>query len=1181
MRKTFLDPLLEDREFLAARDYLKTKKAPVQVSGCTSVQKSHFVSALAQEYPFRLIVTASELRAKEMAEDLSLYEKNVYLYPAKDVIFYSADVHGNAIVKERMRVIRHLAEAEPCTVVTSVQALTDRLMPLEEIKKQAVSISMDEPVLMEELTQKLVTLGYQKQAQVENPGEFAVRGGILDVFPLTEETPYRIEYWGDELDSVRSFDISSQRSIETADSLTVYPAMELLLSEEETAEGLRRLQKEADATEKKYINAFKTEEAARVRHSVEELRDNLTYLKNAANLDSYITYFRKETVSFLSYFPKEQTLFVMDEPTRITASAEATETEFAESMTGRLEKGYILSGQTEAILDFRKIIAEFASRRTVLLTTLAGLSPEWNPKEHFSVAVRPVASYNQHFETLVHDLTNYRKNGYRILLVCGSHTRAARLAENLRDNDLPAFFSEDEDRVVAPREIMVVYGNLHQGYEYPDLHWVVIDESDIFGRTKKKHKKSPYSGAKINALNELSAGDYVVHENHGIAVYRGIEQITTNRVVKDYIKLEYGDGGILYVPATGLDVIQKYADSDADRKPKLNKLNGAEWKTTKTRVYKAVKDIAQELIRLYAARQEQPGFAYSKDTVWQKEFEELFPYEETDDQLRAIEETKRDMESTKIMDRLICGDVGFGKTEIALRAAFKAVSDGKQVAVLVPTTILAQQHFNTFTNRLRNFPFSIDMLSRFRSPSEQKKTLERVKKGLVDILIGTHRILSKDVSFKNLGLLIVDEEQRFGVTHKEKIKQMRKDIDALTLTATPIPRTLHMSLIGIRDMSILEEAPSDRVPIQTFVLEKNEEMIREAINRELNRGGQVYYVVPRVAGIEDVVAKLSELCPEANVSFAHGQMSERTLEDVMFDFVNGDIDVLVSTTIIETGMDISNVNTIIIDEAERFGLSQLYQLRGRVGRSNRTAYAFILYRKDKILSEVAEKRLAAIREYSDLGSGIKISMRDLEIRGAGTLLGASQSGHMEAVGYDLYCKMLQEAVRSMKGEEPEEESFETFVDADLDAYIPSNYIRNEMQKLDMYKRIAAIESEDELSDMAEELCDRFGDMPACVNLLLHVALLKSCAHACYVEKATIRKGFLVLSMYPKARLDVGRIPEFLPAYGRKISMQPGKCPTFSYMISETGDALKTVKECISVLKTMKRILTDGGNYENT
>ncbi|MGN1084912.1 MAG: transcription-repair coupling factor, partial [Lachnospiraceae bacterium] len=579
---------------------------------------------------------------------------------------------------------------------------------------------------------------------------------------------------------------------------------------------------------------------------------------------------------------------------------------------------------------------------------------------------------------------------------------------------------------------------------------------------------------RIGSLNDLSFGDYVVHENHGLGIYRGIEKIEVEKVIKDYIKIEYGDGGNLYVPATGLDVIQKYAAADAAKKPKLNKLNSVEWKNTKTRVRGAVRDLAKELVELYALRSAKKGFACEPDTVWQKEMEELFPYEETDDQLRAIEEIKKDMESTRIMDRLLCGDVGYGKTEVALRAAFKAVSNGKQVIVLVPTTILAQQHYNTFTQRMMQYPVRIELLSRFRTPAQQKAVLDGFQKGLVDIVIGTHRVLSKDVQAKNLGLLIVDEEQRFGVAHKEKIKQMKGDVDVLTLTATPIPRTLHMSLVGIRDMSILEEPPVDRLPIQTFVLEQNDEMVREAVCRELARGGQVYYVYNRVHGIEEVAAGLAKMLPEANVAYAHGQMSERTLEKIMYEFINGEIDVLVSTTIIETGLDISNVNTMIIADADRLGLSQLYQLRGRVGRTNRTAYAFLMYKRDKILKEVAEKRLQAIKEFTELGSGFKIAMRDLEIRGAGNLLGAEQSGHMEAVGYDLYCKLLNDAVRELKGDEPAGEEFDTAVDLEADAYIPETYIRNEMQKLDMYKRIALIRSEEELSELQDELIDRFG-----------------------------------------------------------------------------------------------------------
>ena len=617
-------------------------------------------------------------------------------------------------------------------------------------------------------------------------------------------------------------------------------------------------------------------------------------------------------------------------------------------------------------------------------------------------------------------------------------------------------------------------------------------------------------------------------------------------MIKDYLKVEYGDGGNLYLPATRLDGIQKYAGAEA-KKPKLNRLGGDQWNKTKTRVKGAVREIAKDLVQLYAARQDTQGFQYGPDTVWQKEFEEMFPYEETEDQLDAIDSTKSDMESRKIMDRLICGDVGYGKTEIALRAAFKAVQDEKQVVYLVPTTILAQQHYNTFVQRMKDFPVRVDLMSRFRTPSQVKKTLEDLKRGLVDIVIGTHRVLSKDVQFKDLGLLIIDEEQRFGVAHKEKIKKLKENIDVLTLTATPIPRTLHMSLVGIRDMSVLEEPPVDRMPIQTYVMEYNDEMVREAINRELSRGGQVYYVYNRVSNIDEVAGHIASLVPEATVTFAHGQMHEHELERIMFDFVNGEIDVLVCTTIIETGLDIPNANTMIIQDADRMGLSQLYQLRGRVGRSSRTSYAFLMYKRDKMLREEAEKRLQAIREFTELGSGIKIAMRDLEIRGAGNVLGAEQHGHMEAVGYDLYCKLLNQAVLELKGQRREEDTYETVVDCDIDAYIPTSYIKNEYQKLDIYKRISSIENEDEYMDMQDELMDRFGDIPKPVENLLRVAGIKALAHSAYVTEVNINSQEIRLTMYQKAKLSVAGIPAMVDQYRGDLKFHMAEEPYFTFI----------------------------------
>ncbi|MCR5321410.1 MAG: transcription-repair coupling factor, partial [Lachnospiraceae bacterium] len=786
------------------------------------------------------------------------------------------------------------------------------------------------------------------------------------------------------------------------------------------------------------------------------------------------------------------------------------------------------------------------------------------------IPVVGVSSYNNSFEALVKELTRYRKEGYRVLILSGSRSRAKRLAEDLTEQGVNAFYSENEDRVLQPSEVMTFYGRAAKGFAYPLLKFAVIADTDIFGAEKKKKKKKrAYEGQKISHFDDLKVGDYVVHESHGLGVYEGIEKVEIEHVVKDYMKISYRDGGILYVLATNLDAIQKYASADA-KKPKLNKLGTQEWVRTKTKVRLATEEVAQDLVNLYAARGQRIGYVYGPDTVWQKEFEEMFPYEETDDQLKAIEDTKKDMESTKIMDRLVCGDVGYGKTEVAIRAAFKAVQEGKQVVFLVPTTILAQQHYNTFVQRMKDFPVRIALLSRFRTAAEQRKTIADLKTGMVDIVIGTHRVLSKDVTYKDLGLLIIDEEQRFGVTHKEKIKKMRETIDVLTLTATPIPRTLHMSLIGIRDMSLLEEAPQDRLPIQTFVSEYNEEIVREAILRELSRNGQVYYLYNRVNDIAEMAAKISKLLPEANVAFAHGQMKENELERIMLDFINGDIDVLVSTTIIETGLDIPNVNTIIVHDSDRMGLSQLYQLRGRVGRAKRNAYAFFMYRKDKILQEVAEKRLAAIREFTELGSGFKIAMRDLEIRGAGNLLGSQQHGHMAAVGYDLYCKMLNEAVKTLKGE-AETLDFATTVEIDADAYIPPTYIVNEMQKLDIYKRIASLETEEEIEDMKEELLDRFGEIPHSAANLLRIAGIRIKAHRLYVTEIKGKNGELMLTMRPDAKLRVDAIPALLKKYKKKMTLQTKGTPYFLLHYVRTGIIEKDEE---NLLKAIEMVLTD-------
>ena len=1101
--KAFLTPLQGFAEFEQIKEKSKTNKGILQVSGCMESQKSHLMYGLSGIAPYRLILAEDERRAREIYEDYRFYDRKVYSYPAKDLLFFQADIHGNLLIRQRMKVIKALLEEKELTVVTSIDGCMDFLESLEKIKEQLIHYESDSTVDTEQLKNQLVALGYERVGQVEMPGQFSVRGGIVDIYCLTEENPWRIELWGDEIDSIRSFDPESQRSLENLEELTIYPA-------------------------------------------VEHIGD-------------------KDMVSFLNYFPEERTIIFLDEPNRLTEKGGAVEEEYRQSRMHREEKGS-RNLPENWLCSFEQLQKELNKRNCISVCALEPKQAGWKVREKFYLEVKSISAYNNSFELLVKDLHQYKKQGYRIALLSGSRTRAERLAKDLQEEGLAAFYGQDYDREICPGEIMVVYGHAKKGFEYPLIKFAVMTESDIFGQEqKKKKKKKNYSGSRIQDFAELSIGDFVVHEKHGLGIYRGIEKVEVDRIVKDYIKIEYRGGSNLYIPATQLDCLQKYSGADAAKAPKLNKLGTQEWNKTKSKVRGAVKNIAKELVELYAVRQEKEGYVCGPDTVWQREFEEMFPYEETEDQLSAIEDAKRDMESTRIMDRLICGDVGYGKTEVALRAAFKEVQESRQVAYLAPTTILAQQIYNTFVQRMKEFPVRVELLCRFRTPAQQKKAIEDLKKGQVDVIIGTHRILSKDVQFKNLGLLIVDEEQRFGVTHKEKIKQLKKDVDVLTLTATPIPRTLHMSLIGIRDMSVLEEPPMDRMPIQTYVMEYDEETVREAINRELRRGGQVYYVYNRVTDIADVALRIAKLVPDARVDFAHGQMSERELENVMYSFVNGDIDVLVSTTIIETGLDISNVNTMIIHDSDRYGLSQLYQLRGRIGRSNRTAYAFLMYRKNVMLKETAEKRLAAIREYTDLGSGFKIAMRDLELRGAGNLLGAQQHGHMNAVGYDLYCKMLNEAVKEAKGIHTMED-FETSVDLNVDAYIPDSYISNEFQKLDIYKRIAGIETQQDYDDMLEELLDRFGEPGKAVLNLLAIAKLKAIAHQGYVAEIKQTGKTVRFTLYEKARLNTEGFPALMQKYRRGLQFKNEQEPKF--ILEPQGNLILALTEFAEELKSM-------------
>ena len=1114
-------------------------KMPVEIMGTDGFARYYTMDNLGVNR-VKLIVTYSEDRAKEILDGYSFFDKDILYYPGKDALFYSADIHGHTILRQRMEVVKSIVEHTASTIVVSIDGLLNKVVPLEEITEHMLSFHVGDALELNPIKKYLVSLGYERNDWVDGVGQFAVRGGILDVFPMSSDCPYRIELWGDEIDSIRSFDVESQRSIENVDTLSLYPAAEMILDEDRIQKGLDRIEREHKSYGKKLKDDMKTEAYARINREVNSLKEELDAFHSAMGIDGYIGYFYDTLVSFMDYLPKE-TLFLVDNPYQVEERAKACQLEFRESMVSRLEGGYILPGQADILYDYKAIIGRLAGRDTILFSLFMKEKTEFVPKTRINFDTKMVQTYHHNFDMLLKDIKNWKNDNYRIVLFSPSATRGERLAKELAQQGINCFFQSDRDRILAEKEMMITNGRLKSGFVVPSIHLVVLTEGDIFGqkKTRTRMKRKPlYSGEKIKSFDDLNVGDYVVHENHGIGIYRGIEQIEVDGIGKDYISIEYAGGSKLFILASQLDLIQKYSSKEGGR-PKLNKLGGQEWNKTKTRVRGQVREIAKDLVALYATRQATSGYAFSKDTLWQKEFEELFPFEETQDQLKAIEDTKADMESNKIMDRLICGDVGYGKTEIAIRAAFKAVQDGKQVAYLVPTTILAQQHYQTFVERMQDYPIHIGMMSRFLSAKEQKKTLEDLKKGQLDIIIGTHRLLSKDMDYRNLGLLIIDEEQRFGVAHKEKIKQMKKDVDVLTLSATPIPRTLHMSMVGIRDMSLLEEPPVDRKAIQTYVLEYNQELIKEAIARELSRGGQVYYVYNRVNTISDVTGDLAKMMPDVRISYAHGQMKEQELENVMMAFVNKEIDVLVTTTIIETGLDIANVNTMIIHDADSFGLSQLYQLRGRVGRSSKTAYAFLMYKRDKMLKETAEKRLKAIREFTDLGSGFKIAMRDLEIRGAGNLLGEDQSGHMASVGYDLYCKMLNDEVLRQKGEKTEEE-FSTSIELPIDAYIPSTYVKNEMTKLELYKRISGVWTQEDYEDMLDELTDRFGEPTYEVLNLLKIAMIKAKAHEAGISSIVYKNHQVKIEMQPNVRVKTELLEAFLTKYMNQVRLVMGE-----------------------------------------
>ncbi len=1161
-------PLDELEVFEQAKRHLKYNKTHMNISGLVDSQVSHFIHGLFQDEN-KVIIAPNERKAKEIVEDLQFYEgERILLYPAKDLIFYSADVHSNDITKARMQVIKRLLDKEKTTLVMSIEALVDPLLPIETLRERVKHIEVGSIIDLKFWIEELVYMGYERVDLCESHGQFAVRGGLIDIFPMDLDYILRIELFGDEVDSIRRVNSETQRTIKNIEEATIMPAREIVVSKSQIQTAVKRIQKDYETVYKQFKAEDKLEEARELTKAKERLLEKVEYLGNFNGIETNIYYYYERTATILDYIDQPQMIIV--EPTHVDERVKGMEHEYHDSMQTRLEKGHLLPTQMKIGGRIHGLIQEIGAYQTTMLSSLFHTKRVLDYEENLQLNGKSINVYHQNFDLMIKDIKYYLKQRYKLVLITASLTRSKRLNEMLNEHDVPSYIIQSGNAPLVEGHIGIAHGHLHKGFEYPDIRFAVITESDMANTKKKRKKRRKFDkGSKIDHFTDLRVGDYIVHEHHGVGVFQGIETIEIDGISKDFIKINYRDNGSLYIATSQLDAIQKYIGAEG-KGPKLNKLGTQEWKKTKAKVRGAVEELATELIELYAKREHSKGHQYSTDTLWQREFEEMFPYEETDDQLTAIEDAKNDMESTRIMDRLICGDVGYGKTEIAIRAAFKAVQDSKQVVYLVPTTILAQQHYNNFVQRMKDFPVRIDMMSRFRTKKEQGETLDGLERGLVDIVIGTHRLVSKDVKFKDLGLLIVDEEQRFGVAHKERIKQMKDDVDVLTLTATPIPRTLHMSMIGIRDMSVLEEPPHERQPIQTYVLEHDDELIKDAIYREISREGQVYYVYNRVKDIDEVALKIGKMVPEANVAFAHGQMSERELEDIMVDFINGDIDVLVATTIIETGLDIQNVNTIIIQDADHMGLSQLYQLRGRVGRSNRLAYAYLTYKRDKVLQEYAEKRLKAIKEFTEFGSGFRIAMRDLEIRGAGNILGQRQHGHMDAVGYDLYCKLLEEAVMKQKGEKVTE-SFETSIDLPIDAYIPPYYIPDEVQKIDSYKKIASIIKEEDMEDIFDELVDRYGDLPQPVMNLLDIAYVKSMAQSIGVTSIVYKNHSVILEVKADADIDPVGIMEAMNKDQKHRRFTVNERPYFTILLQkkEKMDMLSYIKSLLHDLNELK------------
>lgn len=1085
---------------------------PVAAYGVAPASRAALISSFAEKSQADIFVFSwSEMEARQIYEDLLLWDLDVYFLPVRELVFYDADAVSGDLRWERLKVLKEMAETgRTKIIVTSVESLLATWMPLDYFKKYTFDLSLGQTVDLTDLAKRLVESGYQRVEITEGRGQFTLRGGLMDIYSPVATFPIRIELFGDEIETIRTFNPETQRSLDHVKTAQIFPSKEIIIDKASLIAGRDEMRRELEAvTKDKAFRKALGEEALDklkgiLRRNLEDLEEHWSF----NTIDSYLPYFFKGRTSLLDYV--DQGYVILDDSVRTLGKLESASLEFQEQYEIYLNRGEILPGQNRLMFSPEDLRGQLAKARVLSFNDLAKTEAILPPKRLAKFRTRDVYHFHGQLDMLVEDIKDRQAQGWQTLILSGTRGRGERLEVTLREAGVESVYRDEVGEIPA-KAVVITFGSQKKGFQFDDIKLAVISDAEVFGEatTGKKRKKVTGKGIeRIHSYDDLKKGDFVVHVNHGIGVYRGMKQMESQGALKDYLEISYDKQDRLFIPVDQLDLIQKYIGNEGSA-PKVSRLGGQEWAKAKAKVRQNVDEVAEEIVKLYAERSQIKGYEFSKDTPWQREFEEEFRFDETPDQLTSIEEIKRDMESPRTMDRLLCGDVGFGKTEVAMRAAFKAVMDNKQVAVLVPTTILADQHYTNFRRRFEGFGLNIEMVSRFRTAAQTRDILRRLKEGNVDIIIGTHKLLSDKVVFKDLGFLIVDEEQRFGVKHKEKLKELKASVDVLTLSATPIPRTLNMSLTGIRDISLIETPPSDRYPIQTYVVEYNDQLIRDAILREKGRNGQCYFVYNQVRNIEAMAQYLKKLVPEAEFGIGHGQLTERELENVMVDFMEGRFDVLVCSTIIETGLDIQNANTIIIFDSDKMGLAQLYQLRGRVGRTNRIAYAYLTYRRDKVLTEVAEKRLRALKDFTELGSGFRIAMRDLEIRGAGNMMGKAQHGHMAAVGYDLYIRMLDEAVKKLTGQTTGTRP-DTVVDIRLDAYIPTAYIADEVLKIQTYKKIAAIESQEDYFRVKEELEDRFSDIPDATYNLMDVAILRAKARALGISEIRDRGAYVNL-----------------------------------------------------------------------